>query len=494
MKKLTALVLAFALLLVLVGCGSKSKEGGRMIFDHEDAGTHVEGTAIDVQKVYDTMTYTPHMFFGWYQLSGQTEEEFGADMEYMSVSYRGEDASVSVLPYGWRAGAGTMLHKINSCTEYSWGEFHFRSESGNLYTMICAVTIESGALCLYPLETYHYDEATDSVTYTLPAEPLRYAFSFAGPNVTLSTGNLSVTVRADDFCEDNALVIWNYLSAGSACLDGIEEIDLYSFDGEESYERFTLVLKNGETVRNTTGYVTEDGLFSYSWTDEAGKAYSGQYVYFWCGDDGLILSDGATNYYYLDSFWAHYENLLQANVDEEDLEIIEAMPDSQVEEIETKRTSLFEDLSAAFTEAGLDIHVDAATGEIMLDSAVLFDTSSAELREEGKEFLNTFLQVYTSVLYGEEYDGFVKRVIVEGHADPRGNAEENQTLSEARAASVMSWCAAGENGLSADMISVLTANMVSVGYSSDYPIYDENGEIDNDASRRVSFRFIINIG
>ena len=346
MKKLICLLLCLAMVLSLAACGKKAAEGGRLTFDHEDAGTLVEpAPGADVQKIYNTLTYTPHMFFGWYVLDGQTEEEFGAATDYITVNYRGEEKTISALPYAWRAGAATISHKIYQHDEYSWGEFHFRTDGGYLYTMLCAMTIEDGALCLYYLETYNYDEATDTVSFTLAAEPMRYQFSFAGPTVRLEQGGKSVTVRAWDFTEDHALVIDNYLTAGSPCLDGIDSIDLYSCDSEESYERFTLDLQSGETVRNTTGYVTEDGLFSYSWTDEAGKQYKGQYVYFWCGDDGLILTDGTTTYYYMDSFWTHYQNLLQANVDEEDLAIVESMSDSKIEEIEEKRSSLFEDLT-----------------------------------------------------------------------------------------------------------------------------------------------------
>lgn len=41
-------------------------------------------------------------------------------------------------------------------------------------------------------------------------------------------------------------------------------------------------------------------------------------------------------------------------------------------------------------------------------------------------------------------------------------------------------------------VQVLQSMMEAVGYAYDRPVYDENGQVDMDASRRVSFRFIIN--
>ena len=52
----------------------------------------------------------------------------------------------------------------------------------------------------------------------------------------------------------------------------------------------------------------------------------------------------------------------------------------------------------------------------------------------------------------------------------------------------------GEIELDANYIEALSSTVKALGYSYDNPVYDENGDVDMDASRRVAFRFIINLG
>ena len=85
-------------------------------------------------------------------------------------------------------------------------------------------------------------------------------------------------------------------------------------------------------------------------------------------------------------------------------------------------------------------------------------------------------------------------IIVEGHTDPVGDYNYNQGLSLRRAENVMAFCQSAESGLDAAQLELLSGILEAVGYSCDRPVYDENGQVDNDASRRVSFRFVINIG
>ena len=169
-------------------------------------------------------------------------------------------------------------------------------------------------------------------------------------------------------------------------------------------------------------------------------------------------------------------------VSEEQAEELEGLGESTIEQILKTKASLFDALTTAFAEAGIAASVDPVSGEISIDSAVLFDVNKSDISEEGQAFLTDFWNVYTSVLSAEEYDGFLDTIIVEGHADPSGNYDDNQILSENRAAAVLEYC---EN------LGGSVAPLRSIGYSSDRPIYGEDGEIDYDASRRVAFRFQI---
>ena len=148
----------------------------------------------------------------------------------------------------------------------------------------------------------------------------------------------------------------------------------------------------------------------------------------------------------------------------------------------------------ALAKAGLDVQINTTTGEIALNAGVLFGYDQADLSEEGKTLLQDFLDVYTGVVLGDEYTDFVSRIIVEGHTDPVGDYNYNQGLSLRRAENVMAFCQSAESGLDAAQLELLSGILEAVGYSCDRPVYDENGQVDNDASRRVSFRFVINIG
>ena len=129
----------------------------------------------------------------------------------------------------------------------------------------------------------------------------------------------------------------------------------------------------------------------------------------------------------------------------------------------------------------------------LLDSAILFDTDESVVSDEGKEFLTEFLPIYTSVIFDKKYKGFVSKIMVEGHTDTEGSYEYNEKLSQDRADNVKDFCKSGESGISAEVQNTFNSMVESKGYSFDRPIKDSNGNIDMDASRRVTFRFLINL-
>ena len=53
----------------------------------------------------------------------------------------------------------------------------------------------------------------------------------------------------------------------------------------------------------------------------------------------------------------------------------------------------------------------------------------------------------------------------------------------------MAYCLSDECGAN----SALAAMMEAAGYAYDKPVYDENGEVNMEASRRVAFRFFVNV-
>ncbi len=194
--------------------------------------------------------------------------------------------------------------------------------------------------------------------------------------------------------------------------------------------------------------------------------------------------------FYADEFLASSDGFLSPG----DLAYMAEMDPTELMSIAEMKASLMADLSVAFQSSGLSVTMDSTTGEIMIDSAILFGYNEDEVSELGKAMLDRFITVYTAVVFSEKYEGFVSAIQVEGHTDTSGSYEYNLDLSERRAKNVFDYCLAGVSGLSAGTVEHLEEILAYVGCSYDFPIYDENGNVDMDASRRVSFRFIVDLG
>ncbi|MBR4282856.1 MAG: OmpA family protein [Clostridia bacterium] len=165
---------------------------------------------------------------------------------------------------------------------------------------------------------------------------------------------------------------------------------------------------------------------------------------------------------------------------------------SQLSEVTTKKNDLYDELAAAFAKEGINATVNKETGEIALDSSVLFGGDSAELTADGKTFLNKFIKAYTSIVTSSKYSGFISKTLVEGHTAPVSGSTYagDMKLSEDRANNVKNYCISTATGVD---VSKISSTFESVGYSNSKPVTDANGNVDMAASRRVSFRFLVNV-
>ncbi len=510
MKKTLAFLLA-VLMLALAACssGSKTNSDGTPnyynIVTKQPCELVYPENRLNAAELYSKITYTPQMFYGWYELQGNedTQNKLGLENGTMSITSRGTTSEVGIIPYGYRAGSATMYHAVNRlATEYHWMEMEFITAKNGIALVMGAYDIEGNQLRFRPLDTYEYDKETDTLEYTLSSEMLVYDFSFSGPLLTLSKDGKSLTLNAYDTLTENRygehkarLYTDCYQTSGSPSFHNIERFNFLSSSKEPEYNYGFFKTADGTSYNQFAAKLDADGLFTFCGVDREGNGYGGfQAIVFWCGEDGLVLYDGQQTYYYNDSYWVHYENLMKNNLTEEDQGKLESLGESAVEQLVEKRSNLFDDLTAAFEAADLNVTVDKESGEIMLDSAVLFGVDESELTDEGKAFLEQFLKVYTDVTLSDTYDGFVSKVLVEGHTDTQGDYDYNLKLSQARADAVLEWCATQNTSLNADTRNQLADLLEAVGCSYDRPVYDADGEVDMDASRRVSFRFMISIG
>ncbi len=152
------------------------------------------------------------------------------------------------------------------------------------------------------------------------------------------------------------------------------------------------------------------------------------------------------------------------------------------------RTEIIQALSNELNRSGLNAKVDPDTGDIMLDSAVFFDTNSYTIKQEGRDLLSRFLPVYLKVLMSDQYKDFVGEIIIEGHTDTDGTYLDNLRLSQNRALEVAMYCLRLPN-LTAAQISQLQNLMTAKGRSYSNPVYYADGTVNKDASRRVEFKF-----
>ena len=152
------------------------------------------------------------------------------------------------------------------------------------------------------------------------------------------------------------------------------------------------------------------------------------------------------------------------------------------------RTNMIRDLSSALLAANLKATVDPNTGDIVLDSSVFFETGKATIKPEGQALLDRFIPVYLDVLLRPEYADYLGEIIIEGHTDSSGSYETNLKLSQDRALSVALYCLSMPSltrQQKAKLMQILTAK----GRSFSDLVYDENGNEDPAASRRVEFKF-----
>ncbi len=506
MKKLICLIVAILMILSIAACSSEKEDtandgnnkGGSDSPSYTMTGQDAVAPGsvsdqIDPQKVYSSVKYTPEMFYGDYRILGGEEAQKALIDKVGLMDFATEYAEqLTSLPFRIKAGPNNLAHILGNVKTYDWMELYFQTEDNNLTFQKFAYTIEGDTLTLAILDEYNYDKETNHISYRVSEDNiLEYQFEFNGIELILSDGTNSVTlVNCLDVYEDNRYIYAEgYLSPGSESLGGIDMLKLRWSDKDNTY--FYAELQDGTCIYDGVAEMAENGVLTLTLPMESGtKVYQ---VVCFCGyNDGIVLSDGKNVYYYNDSYSDRKANGLGGSVSFEELSKIENMPDEKIEDLITKRNSLFDELSAAFTDAGLNVRVDKATGEIALDSAVLFGFDESAVSDEGKTFLEKFIGIYTSVIFSEEYDGFVSKIVVEGHTDTNGDYDMNLTLSQQRADEVLDYCLS--MGISPEHLASFEELASSVGCSYDNPVFDEAGNVDMDASRRVSFKFIINLG
>ncbi len=185
--------------------------------------------------------------------------------------------------------------------------------------------------------------------------------------------------------------------------------------------------------------------------------------------------------------------LKQADLDAATLKLAEQQQalNSQARRIDDLigvRTNIIQALSSSLSQANMKATVDPNTGDIMLDSAVFFETGRSTIKAEGQALLDRFIPVYLDVLLRPEYEDYLGEIIIEGHTDSSGTYESNLKLSQDRALQVALYCL-NMNSLTQAQKTKLRQILTAKGRSYSDLVYDGNGREDAAASRRVEFKF-----
>lgn len=128
--------------------------------------------------------------------------------------------------------------------------------------------------------------------------------------------------------------------------------------------------------------------------------------------------------------------------------------------------------------------VDKETGDVSIGDRILFDSGSAELKPEGKQFLDRFIPAYSGVIFSNSlFEKQITRVVIEGHTSSNGSEKDNMELSLRRALSVSNYISF--NQLNFPTKEQFKQKILASGRGE----IESNEKIDDAHDRKVVFRF-----
>lgn len=518
-KKVLAVLLVAVMLFALAACGKSgsgsgdgnSKTKGEAIYlgyhqgiNEVDPTEYFEGMKdiVDPQKIYSSTEYTEDMFYGAYTLNDMERDikDFRKNCSFEDIEYSNGTYNLSTLPVSVYFGK----KYINcSATGYAFSNFA-KVDDCEVAVLLYTTTDKIGkCICKYEVNgkkitfTELADKSSgDDFKYEIGKAVYEYEFSFSGPNLTLSKGSESVNLVAyafSDNVESDKMTMHGYSIPQTPLINGLDY-----FSSSKSIINYAV--DNKGNYFNVSAYKLEDNgrisvYLSNKNSEGEDEVYTNQFAYIAQsnGDSfftnfSIILLDGTKKYYYTDDVTAR-----EARILENDGTDIGNLSEEDIKKIAEKKADLYDDLQKELEASGINVTINRSLGEISMDATVLFAGDSSEVTPEGKKFLKKFMKVYTGIIYSEKYDGFIEKTVVEGHTAPLSGStyESGLPLSTERAQKVMNFCISDEAGID---VSKLSSAIEAVGMSNSKPVYDENGEVDLDASRRVSFSFLVNVG
>ena len=526
MKKTICAILIISLLATLSGCGQKAQEPAPSLPKPTNptkpfiAGNDVFGGERFAQMLWG---YYEAAVYDYTDDSVEDTAAFRKDMAYVNVSSPYGPLQLSVLPVDIQMGSysqfmSTFSYEDNYYSAYTeTGRAMFRKrymeQFGDLSesdfqkleklldmnvaqltfvqpdgkTQLCNLVYEirDDVLTLYNLSVDESYNATIGNVYA------RYHFLHDGGKLTLDCNGIRREYLANGYKEKDkdSLYVAGFAQDQSKQYENLEGFVLYG-QGED----FQIEVILTSDVRAVDPAVTFDkttGDFSVTWTKSA--YYSGQIQhkdprvirgklipcagYGFNGFSGFHLIIDGTCYSYLVSE-EEYRARRYANVENENL-----IPDPQREKLSGVKIGMLSEMKLACQDGEIPVGVDFVRGQITLEADRLFGTDSREITQEGREYLQRFIDVCADVVLKEAYAKYISCIVIEGHTDAMGSYSEKQILSANRAEAVAK-CCANQNV-------ELEKEIQFAGCAYDYPVYNDDGSVNEEESNRIVFRFLL---
>ena len=313
LKKSAAVILSAATLLSLFTFGTTSRF--KKLAQVSDGVTEITAQAAETEEQIDKTSMRWISTYGNLRLDVPSEhlnpEEIYKNIEYKKEMFYGTYVHPDV-PVTAKDDSDTRKenflkeHETVDLDGYStitYMPIKFQAGSDS-YNADCTVTFVSKYGGKYLKGSYDINgnqlvfKPKDSKDYKITE--FTYDFSFSGGKITLSHNGESVELEAEGLCDDSewAWTVMRKKAQKSAKIDNIKTIALNkSTIGKHPY--FYVYLDGRDSaVTNVASYFHKNGLLNFSWTDADGTIHAYEFVYIFCGKDGLYLFDGTNVFEY----------------------------------------------------------------------------------------------------------------------------------------------------------------------------------------------------
>lgn len=154
------------------------------------------------------------------------------------------------------------------------------------------------------------------------------------------------------------------------------------------------------------------------------------------------------------------------------------------------KAEVIEALTSEFEENDLNVQIDEDTGAMMLETSVMFERANSELRPAGKFVLDQVLPIYCTVLLDDKYKESLAEISIDGYTDDEGDYAYNLKLSQERSLAVAEYLLEiAPSFLNEQKMADLEQYLAVNGHSESKLIYNADGSVNREASRRVEVKF-----